>query len=188
MSERPYHHGNLRATLLSAAEQTLREQGPDQVSLRALARSAGVSHGAPRRHFPDRQALLDALAADGYERLADTLAAAIEQAGEDFEAQFRAGGNAFVRFAVTNAALLDLMFTSRPVSAKGGPERPYLLIGDMVGRGQETGRLRAGDPERLRLLVIAVFQGIAELATSGRLPAGQVPDLVAEATALFVRG
>jgi AcrR family transcriptional regulator len=187
MSERPYHHGNLRVTLLAAAEHTLREEGLDQVSLRALARAAGVSHAAPRRHFPDRQALLGALAADGYERLADTLAAAIEQAGPDFEAQFQAGGTAFVRFAVDNAALLDLMFASRPAAAKGAPERPYLIVGEMVRRGQESGRLAPGDPGHLRLLVLAMLQGIAELITSRRVPAGQAEDLVAAAAALFIR-
>jgi AcrR family transcriptional regulator len=186
--ERPYHHGNLRAALLAAAEKTLREEGADQVSLRALAREAGVSHGAPRRHFPDRQALLDALAADGYERLADTLTAAVEQAGEDFGAQFRAGGTAFVGFAVDNAALIDLMLASRPAAAKGAPERPYLIVGDMVRRGQEAGRLVPGDPEHLRLLVLAMFQGIAELITSRRVPAEQAPGLVTAAAALFVRG
>jgi hypothetical protein len=100
----------------------------------------------------------------------------------------RAGGTAFVRFAVTNAALLDLMLASRPASAKGVPERPYLLVGDVVRRGQEAGRLTAGDPEHLRLLALAMFQGIAELITPGRVPAEHADDLVASAAALFVRG
>ena len=60
MTARPYHHGNLRQALLDAAERTVRERGVEALSLRELAREVGVSHGAPRRHFPDRQALLDA--------------------------------------------------------------------------------------------------------------------------------
>ncbi len=60
MSERPFHHGNLRAVLLDEAVAVLRETGVDGLSLRDLARRAGVSHGAPRSHFVDRQALLDA--------------------------------------------------------------------------------------------------------------------------------
>ena len=64
-TERPYHHGNLRSALLAAAERTVRERGVQELSLRELAREVGVSHGAPRRHFPDRQALLDALAESG---------------------------------------------------------------------------------------------------------------------------
>src|SRR5438128_1794302 len=58
----PYHHGNLRAELLSRAERKLETAGVTGLSLRELAREIGVSHGAPRQHFPDRQALLDALA------------------------------------------------------------------------------------------------------------------------------
>ena len=62
VNERPYHHGNLRQALLAQAERTVRERGVQELSLRELAREVGVSHAAPRRHFPDRQALLDALA------------------------------------------------------------------------------------------------------------------------------
>ena len=64
-SSRPYHHGNLREALLVQAMTTLREGGVEALSLRELARAVGVSHAAPRRHFPDRQALLDALAERG---------------------------------------------------------------------------------------------------------------------------
>src|SRR6201996_1254631 len=113
MPERPYHHGNLRAALLAAAETTLREQGPDQVSLRALAREAGVSHGAPRRHFPDRQALLDALAEVGFDRLGSELRPAVAAAGGEFAPRLRAPGRASVRFATRDAALLALMFAGK---------------------------------------------------------------------------
>ena len=64
---RPYHHGNLRPALLGAAERALARGR--ELSLRELAREIGVSHAAPRRHFADKQALLDALALDGFERL-----------------------------------------------------------------------------------------------------------------------
>ena len=79
---RPYHHGNLRPALLAAAERALARGG--ELSLRELAREIGVSHAAPRRHFPDKQALLDALALDGFERLGREMAAALEQAGPAF--------------------------------------------------------------------------------------------------------
>ncbi|MCL7021084.1 TetR family transcriptional regulator, partial [Vibrio vulnificus] len=76
-----YHHRNLRATLLEAAERSLRENGAEQLSLRELAREAGVSHAAPRRHFADRQALLDALAESGFARLGAELRTARDAAG-----------------------------------------------------------------------------------------------------------
>src|SRR5690348_14709991 len=110
MAARAYHHGNLRTALLEAAEKTLRERGVQALSLRELAREAGVSHGAPRRHFADRQALLDALAGAGFERLGAELRAAAAGAGEDFESRLRAIAAAYVRFATEDAALLELMF------------------------------------------------------------------------------
>ena len=108
MADRPYHHGNLRAALLAQAEQTLREHGLDGLSLRELARQIGVSHGAPRRHFADRQALLDALAETGFARLGEQLRAAAESAGEDYEARLRATATGYVRFAIRDAALLTV--------------------------------------------------------------------------------
>ena len=85
---RPYHHGNLRAALLEPAERALRERGVGGLSLRELAREVGVSHAAPRRHFADKQALLDALAEDGFERLGARAARARSRApAPDFDAR-----------------------------------------------------------------------------------------------------
>jgi AcrR family transcriptional regulator len=192
MPERqPYHHGNLRATLLAAAERTLREHGIEQVTLRDLARQAGVSHAAPSRHFRDRQALLDALAAAGYVRLGDEIATAIENADDDFEAQLRAAAAAYVRFAVDNATLLELMFTDRKAdgteAVPRAPERPYIILQELIRRGHETGELHAGDPDRLQLIIIATFQGIAALVSSRRVPVEQTDALIADATSLFIR-
>jgi len=89
-TERPYHHGNLRRALLAAAERTVRDRGVQDLSLRELAREIGVSHGAPRRHFPDRQALLDALAQTGFERLGAELRGAADGAGDEFQARLEA--------------------------------------------------------------------------------------------------
>ncbi|MGH6657358.1 MAG: TetR/AcrR family transcriptional regulator [Actinocrinis sp.] len=193
MPDRPYHHGNLRAALLAAAEQTLRERGADQVSLRDLARQVQVSHGAPSRHFRDRQALLDALAAEGFARLGDEVAAAIKNAGDDFEAQLRAVAAGYVRFAVEDAALLELMMSAkkdpgRPDALSAAPERPYTLLTELIRHGQESGRLQPGDPERLQLIIVATFQGIAALVSSHRVPRQQLDALVTDAAALFVRG
>src|SRR5579875_1451341 len=120
MADRPYHHGHLRDTLLAEAERTLREQGVEALSLRELARQAGVSHAAPRRHFADRQALLDALAEAGFLRLADEVSAAAEAAGEDHRARLHAAAVAYVRFATSDAALMELMFGAKNAGS-GGP-------------------------------------------------------------------
>jgi AcrR family transcriptional regulator len=189
MPDRPYHHGHLRAALLGEAERTLRKQGIDALSLRDLARQAGVSHAAPRRHFADRQALLDALAASGFARLADEVSAAVDDAGEDYQARLRAAATAYVRFATRDAALLDLMFTAKNAGDAGNAdlreasERLFTTVGDLITQGRQTGELPEGDPERL--LLVAMLQGIAALVTSGRVRAGQVDTLIAGAVALF---
>ncbi|HSH06827.1 MAG TPA: TetR/AcrR family transcriptional regulator [Burkholderiales bacterium] len=97
-----YHHGELRAAILQAAGELLEERGGADLSLREAARRAGVSHNAPYRHFADRDALLAALAAQGFARLDEALAAA---AGGP-----RARGEAYVQFALRNPARFRLMF------------------------------------------------------------------------------
>lgn len=189
MADRPYHHGNLRAALLAEAERTLREQGIERLSLRDLARQAGVSHAAPRRHFADRQALLDALAEAGFARLGDDVCAAIEDAGEDYRARLRAAAAAYVHFATTDPALLELMFATKnagqSAALREASARLFTAAGELIRLGQQAGTLPPGDPERLRLLLIATLQGIAALVTSGRAQAGQADALITDAVALF---
>ncbi len=191
-ANRPYHHGNLRAALLEQAEQTLREGGVDQLSLRDLARQVGVSHGAPRRHFSDRQALLDALAENGFERLGAELRAAVNRAGDGFEDRLRATAVAYVRFAVRDSALLELMFAGKHRDPSGplneAAERAFSIMTELIVQGQRSRALRAGDPERVGLVLFATIQGIATLVSAGIVPREQIDGLVSDATAYFVRG
>jgi AcrR family transcriptional regulator len=190
MADRPYHHGNLRAALLAQAERTVRERGVQDLSLRELARDAGVSHGAPRRHFADRQALLDALAEAGFERLGAELRSAFYAAGDDFEARLRATAAAYVRFATRDAALLELMFAGkhREQSLQEAAERAFSVILELIEQGQAEGALDAGEAERVGLVLFATVQGIAALVTSGMVPAERLDELVADATTHFLRG
>ena len=102
---RPYHHGDLPRVLLEAAVEAIAEVGPAAVSLRELARRAGVSHAAPAHHFGDKAGLLTAVAADGFRRLAATLGQTYEATGSFLEV-----GVAYVRFAVTHRAHFEVMF------------------------------------------------------------------------------
>jgi AcrR family transcriptional regulator len=192
VSERPYHHGNLRTALLEQAERTVRERGAQELSLRELAREIGVSHGAPRRHFPDRQALLDALAEAGFARLGDELRGAIDRAGEDFEARLQATAAAYVRFATRDAALLELMFAGKHREDAGAlneaAERAFAVMLEVIGQGQAQGALERGDPERVGLVLFATIQGIAALITSGVVAPEQLDGLLADAIAYFLRG
>lgn len=191
VDDRPYHHGRLRATLLAEAERALAEDGIEALSLRELARRAGVSHAAPRRHFADRQALLDALAEAGFTRLADDVDSAAGAASGGYQARLRAAAAAYVGFATRDAALMELMFTVKNAPGSAGPkeaaERLFAVIGGLIGQGQQAGLLPPGDPYRLQLLFGATLQGIAALVSSGRIPAGQGETLVDDAIALFSR-
>src|SRR5919206_2322086 len=95
-----YHHGNLRPALLRTAAKTLEKEGLGALSLRELARRAGVSHNAPYRHFPDRDSLLAALAAEGFEMLGDALE----------KRPRREMGEAYVEFALAHPQRFRLMF------------------------------------------------------------------------------
>jgi AcrR family transcriptional regulator len=102
---RPYHHGDLPRALLEAAVQAIAEVGPAALSLRDLARRAGVSHAAPAHHFGDKAGLLTAVATDGFRRLAATLGETYRATGSFLEV-----GVAYVRFAVTHQAHFEVMF------------------------------------------------------------------------------
>ena len=125
-----YHHGSLRDTLIDTAVLLLAEKGASSLSLREVAREAGVSHGAPAHHFGDKTGLLTAVAARGHEILALRL-----QQGQT-EAAFakdrlRSAGEAYIRFAIEQPAYFSVMFrhdlidvtdveyTSRSARSKG---------------------------------------------------------------------
>ncbi|MEU2286007.1 TetR/AcrR family transcriptional regulator [Streptomyces sp. NPDC013178] len=102
MSDRPYHHGDLRRAILAAALDVIAADGPSGLSLRDLARRAGVSHAAPAHHFRDRTGLLTAIAAEGHGLLAATLAEATD---------LRDAGAHYVRFARAHPAHFQVMFS-----------------------------------------------------------------------------
>jgi AcrR family transcriptional regulator len=192
VSGRPYHHGNLRTALLEQAERTVRERGVQELSLRELAREIGVSHGAPRRHFPDRQALLDALAEAGFARLGAELRSAVDGAGADFETRLQATAAAYVRFATHDAALLELMFAGKHREESGAlheaADRAFAVMLELIQQGQADGALERGQPERVGLVLFATIQGISALVTGGMVQAEQVDELVTDAIAHFLRG
>ncbi|WP_165985115.1 TetR/AcrR family transcriptional regulator [Streptomyces sp. YIM 98790] len=188
-----YHHGDLRAALLNRAEETLREKGRGALSLRELARDLGVSHAAPGRHFKDKQALLDALALSGFERLGALLTACREQAGETFARRLDAVARAYVDFATANAELLDLMYAAKhePAASEAlvaSAHRGYEQIIEMITDGQRRGEVRPGPAERLTLAVFSALHGYASLAASGMLPPGASEHGLDDTIAHILRG
>jgi AcrR family transcriptional regulator len=189
MSERPFHHGNLRSVLLDEAETVLRDRGVDELSLRELARQAGVSHGAPRSHFIDRKALLDALAERGFQKLAVEMRTASDGESEYAE-QLRAGARAYLSFAVSNAALLDLMFAAKmdrpPDTLLAAAEQLFTTISDIMKEGVPAGVFAESRVDRLTLLMSATMQGISTFVASGRVTSADGHILIDDAIALFL--
>ena len=108
---KPYHHGDLREQLLLAGEQALLEISIDDVSLREIARRAGVSHAAPKHHFASMADLLGEIAARGFQKFVTALASAAEASkSQTPENRLFAMGRAYLRFADENSAVYSLMF------------------------------------------------------------------------------
>jgi AcrR family transcriptional regulator len=183
-----YHHGNLRAELLARAELVLAAGGVEALSLRSLARDIGVSHAAPARHFPDRQALLDALAIEGFARLGTELHAA-SFGGEAFEDRLTKVALAYVRFATDHPALLDVMYARK----SRGPSADVRAASDACAAILlalfADGDAAIDDPERFGVILLASLQGIAALAASNALRPPHEPDrLTVDTVRRLLRG
>ncbi len=189
---RPYHHGNLRAELLARAIEVVDERGVGELSLRELARDVGVSHAAPRRHFADRQALLDALALEGFERLGDDLRAALAGAGASFDARLNALARSYLAFATAHGALVELMFATK--HQQGSPElvaaanRSLGTLLDTIVAAQAAGELVPGDPEQVGVPIFATLQGLTAMVNGGMLGAEQLDAAVTVAIDQLLHG
>ncbi|MGW1271738.1 TetR/AcrR family transcriptional regulator [Streptomyces sp. NPDC002491] len=189
---RPYHHGDLRSALLASAERTLREKGVGALSLRELARDIGVSHAAPGRHFKDKQALLNALALAGYERLTWALTA-VDDPDLPLEARLVALARGYLGFATENAELLELMFARKhdPDASEEmatAVDRTVGTLERIIADAQKRGEIIEGDPTHLTLVVGATLQGAATFAANDRLDAQTTLDGVPQLVHLMLHG
>jgi AcrR family transcriptional regulator len=213
MTSRPYHHGDLRRALLGAAVEAIGESGPAALSLRDLARRAGVSHAAPAHHFGDKAGLLTALAAEGFALLASAVDEARRRSGSLLEI-----GVAYVSFAVQHRAHFEVMFRpelyhaddaelaaartkAREVLRAGVSGLPPAGSADLGGAdaggadagGADAERLPGVDPATLTgLAAWSIVHGFASLWMGGALPSdlGDDPETAARAVIrlLFARG
>lgn len=155
----------LRARLIEAATALLDREGEAGVTLRALAKATGVSAMAPYRHFPDKAALLGAVAEAGFARLARVLAEA--DRAETGKAALVAQGRAYFRFAQAHPALFRLMFGGNPgcTVAPGKYGEAFTILSRRVAR------LAGGDPGPATLAAWGVVHGLSTLALDGKVPA-----------------
>ncbi|MFI7575148.1 TetR/AcrR family transcriptional regulator [Micromonospora sp. NPDC049497] len=180
---RGYHHGDLRRALLAAAVEAIGEAGPGALSLRDLARRAGVSHAAPAHHFGDKAGLLTAVAAQGFDLLADALRAA--------DGGLLEVGVAYVGFAVEHRAHFEVMFRSDLLRADdpellAAQERSGAALHASVA-GLPADRPTASDPQGDALAAWSIVHGFATLWLAGALPAEVGDDPRAAARAVIHR-
>ncbi len=180
MADQPYHHGNLREALIDAALALEPERGPLGLSLREVARKVGVTHAAAYHHFASKEALVLAVADDGYARL---LAAIREPeppapATGRMAALFRliAVGVAYVRFAFDQPSRFRFMYGTPPVASAGGGSPiagrqadVLSVFQDVVAEAQREGLFAGRKPDRIGAQLWAEVQGLATLTIAGAL-------------------
>jgi AcrR family transcriptional regulator len=196
---RSYHHGDLRRVLIDAASQLAEEGGAEAVSVREAARRAGVSPGAPFRHFPSRDALMTAVAEEAQRRFRAEIDVALDTAPADPLARFRCFGLAYLRWAMRNPAHFEIISSGRLFDHDGaaGLSQDNAELIDMTGRmladALAQGQLRPVDLNQVRLAARALVYGFARMNIDGHFPRWGVADAEAEHAAeaiidLFIEG
>ncbi|MFT3706039.1 MAG: TetR/AcrR family transcriptional regulator [Archangium sp.] len=189
-----YHHPDLRRALIDAAVDLIGKHGAQALTLREVARRAGVTHGAPYRHFPDREALIAAVAEEGFHALGKLMATRMRPAVGDWPAAITACGVAYVEYATKHPAHFQVMFTAelqgKHPSMEAASQQSFALLRDTVSGGQRDGTfLSAGDPDPAALAAWSVVHGLASLLVARRVPAPpRIAELATHTIELCLRG
>jgi AcrR family transcriptional regulator len=196
---KPYHHGDLRRVLIDAALKLAEEGGPEAVSLREAARRAGVSPGAPFRHFDSRAALMTAVAEEAQRRFRAEIEAALKAPVRDPLKRFRAFGLAYLRWAMKNPAHFEIISSGRhfdhdAATALSRDNAELIALTErMLAEASAAGSLRATDLKAVKIAGRALVYGFARMKIDGHFPRWGVmegeADRMAEAVVdLFIAG
>ena len=170
-----YHHGDLRQALVDAALRALATGDAGDLSLRAIGRELGVSPRAPYRHFKTKEALLAAVAIEGFAAFGALVQRQLASAGPDPLARLRAVAESYVLFAVERPAAFRVMYAPYATVNENAPDLlrarqdAHQSSMAIVLEGQAAGLLRAGDPMEIALVLWASMHGLAVLLTEGQL-------------------
>lgn len=212
MSKRKYHHEDLRSILVKAASILLEEEGMENLTMRNLSKKVGVSRSAPYRHFQDKTALLGAVAAEGFNRLGDTLACLPEEDVEPVR-RFRLCSCAYVRFAVNSPRLYTLMFGFELAGGAPVPEltdsaeRAFSGIVECIISCQNENAFKRSNPLGMANVCWSSLHGLSMLLIGGAVsmageggrlhdlsnnsqknPAGDVPEICHSLVDTLVKG
>ncbi len=169
-----YHHGDLQQALIEAAIALIAEKDVSSLSLREVARRVGVSHAAPYRHFADKDALLAAVAREGFQGLSEAMKLGLQQAPPDPLKRLEATGMAYVGYAIAHPSYYRVMFGAYrsegyPSLEQASQEAFGVLVGVIV-EGQGAGVVRSGEPRQLAWVAWSLVHGLAMLLIDGQLP------------------
>ena len=197
MAERvhAYHHGDLRTALVEEAAAMISDDGAASVTMRAIGGRLGVSRAAPYRHFPDKTALLVAVAVQGFERLRlrlESLAATDSPASVD---RLLRMGEEYVRFALEHPAHYRLMWGKEAIARQNEPElreaAGALLehLVDAIGSHQRSGEMPPGDARARAYVAWSAVHGLASLLIEGQIdPNVDVDGLIRQTTETLLAG
>jgi AcrR family transcriptional regulator len=192
MAERtePYHHGNLKAVLIKAAFQVIGKLGVDGLTLREIARRAGVSHNAPYRHFKSKEDLLAALATDSLRQLTGSVREAVDAESQQ-NLRLRAAARAYLEYALKNPARFSLTFHAA-FDRESYPEYVVAYTDSLALLAELIQvHLKDVDTELASELIWSSIHGISELGLAKRLRHGdrkQLEELADVSVATLLAG
>jgi len=175
MSPTPYHHGDLKNALIKAGTEILGSEGLGGLSLRKVAKQAGVSHAAPYSHFTDKQALIAAISTEGFKQLYSQIEAVKETYQTNPETLLIEAAWAYVQFALNTPDRFKLMFSSVLDKEKAYPDfveasqKNFRQVVEIVEICQRAGILKSGDPELIALSLWGSVHGFISLLLEGQI-------------------
>lgn len=175
MPPKKYHHGDLKNALIEAGIKILSKEGVGGLSLRKVAKQAGVSHSAPYAHFTDKQSLIAAISTEGFKQLYAELDAAISSNAGDPKQQLMGGAWAYVEFAMNNTDTFKIMFSGALEKEKAYPafveisHKTFERVADIVSACQDVGVLRPAPVEIMAVSVWGQLHGIISLILEGQV-------------------